>query len=192
MRAIIPYNKRKSNFEKTKRDASFAVVSEHVILMCREYAKSNSISKAAKAGGFEREEVIRLLAEPIVIDTLEDEIRARSAAAKVSKEMLVNRLNTVCEALLCAIESDSQNIKDGKRSSAAGKTQLEAIGRYTEIIAKMNRYYEKDEAPKDDKHSDLLEARKNIFWGHATATHSTHSTQATDDDHDAVVYPVDE
>lgn len=170
--AIVPFNKRKSNYEKAKRDASYAVVSEHVILMCREYAKSNSITKAARAGGFTYEEASRLLCEPKVIECLEEEIKARSSSAKVSKEILVNRLNIISEKITEAMEDD--DIPAGKAS-----VMLKTLGAYTEMIAKMKGYYKEEEVEsRSEEKQRLLDSRKNIFW--ADQMYGSKFEQSTD------------
>jgi len=157
--ALVPFNKRKSNFDKVKRDASYCVISEHVIQMCREYAKSNSIPKAAKKAGFSEEEVMKLLCEPKVIEVLQEEIEARSSAAKVSKDILFNRLNVISEKIQIALETDRLPIEKAA-------VLLKTLGDYSEKLAKLKGYYkeEKENSISHEK-EQLLQARKNIFWG---------------------------
>lgn len=179
MGAVVPYNQRKSNWEKAKRDASLFVVSEHIIIACREYAKSNSITRAARAGGFSNEEMLMLLAEPKVIEVLEEEIKARSASAKITKDILVNRLNTVSESLCDGIDTQIKEFNSGK-TSRPPTSAIDMLNKMTDTIAKIKGFYKDDQSKEDSLQiSELLEERKKIFWG-AAHTHDSGAAHSHD------------
>ena len=146
-----------------KRDETFGVVSEHVILMCREYAKSNSITKAAQAGGFSNDEVMLLLSKPEVVDTLHDEIKSRADAAKASKATLTSRLNIISEAIMISVNDALNNPEEKKKVS---KEAIDILTKCTDIIAKLNGFYKDDEAKAENLEDmqKLINARKRINW----------------------------
>lgn len=102
---------------------------------------------------------MKLLCEPKVIEVLQEEIEARSSAAKVSKDILVNRLNTISEKIQIALETDKLPIEKAA-------VLLKTLGDYSEKLAKLKGYYkeEKENSISAEK-EQLLQARKNIFWG---------------------------